>query len=203
MDSNLTQLRKAMEKLILQMAQKITASTEQQTEKQQVIFLVNAYDTITTSFAGNNVPDNIDRKQFQQLLNEQVSRYADLELNECFAKLLTFVKQSEPLVNKAIAHTANRSRANTVEMEAAAKDFDKNWKDGLAHIHANLTRNFPNLRTGMYIMRISCTKLLEAYSRYSAIVYACYPNPPFRANMISDQKLFFEIKRYLKDFSSE
>lgn len=193
-------MRICMEKLFVQLSQKFTGTTQKETQKMQIVFLLNAYDNVLTTYGQNNVQDNADFKKFQQLLDENVKKYTETELGECFGKLISFVNTTEPLVSKTENQNKNRARVNVVEMETVAKDFEKNWKDGLVFLHSNVTRNFAHLKTGMYILREIFKTLLVYYTKFNNLVHACFTNPPFRTSLIGEQKIMHEIKQYSKDF---
>ena len=186
-------MRKLIEKLIINMSNLIKK------EKAQLVYLTNSYDIILNEFITHNV-DCKDGVVFHSLLEKSVSEYVELEIVECFGKLIKFIKTIEPLLSKSSTHLENKSKIDTNEMELLSKYFEDNWKTGISRINDNIIRDFLNFKTGMVILRKVLTQLLLYYSRFQNSVYLCFKNPPFRNSLVSNQVILYEIRKISKDF---
>lgn len=189
LDTNLATLRKTVERKLEEI------STRFGNPSAALVFLINSYDIILNSFVQNNL-DVPDAKAVLAQFESKIGVYMDLELSQCYGKLIRFVKKTEPLMSRSANHMQNRSSVNSAEMEELAKDFERNWLAGIEHINSNITKNFSNLKTGMIILKQTMIKLLETYTKFTNIVYMCYANPPFRSSLIGNQRILHEMRKF-------
>ena len=176
----------SIEKLLIQVSN--TISPDKNNEKTKYIYLINSYDSIVSTIASAN---SADRNRFQKLLDEVIKEYIEGELHENF-KFIEFVIKTESQLEE------NQSKKPEVnEIEQLAKEFDKNWKNGLTCIHSNITRNFSNLKIGKEIMKEVVTKMLIYYNMFSKIVTMLYPQ---KSNLLNDQRIMVELKKLTKEF---
>ena len=205
-EEKLASLRTAVMKQLIAISEKIYTSKA----KKKQVFLINAYDLIVNYFIQSKIELNVDGIQISKLLNKQVGSYIEEELTECYGNLINFVKNTEPKLGSAATgedvdsnknFVQNRAKVDCAEMENLAKDFDKNWKQGIGHINSNILQNFSNFNTGKEILNKTFTQLLLYYTRFTKIVSLCYgDNPPFRSSVISNQKIYYEYRKYIQDF---
>ncbi|EFC39118.1 Vps52/Sac2 family protein [Naegleria gruberi] len=195
--------------------------TTKQFKKKQV-FLINSYDLIVHQFMQSKIEVS-DGLHIQKLLVKQVDQYIESELSECYGNMINFIQSTEPKLslnnlnnnsnnsnnngnNETIDlnknFVQNRAKVDCAEMENIAKDFDKNWKQGISHINSNVLQNFSNFNTGKEILQKAFSQLVLYYTRFTKIVSLCYgDNPPFRSSIIATQKILYEFKKYIQDFN--
>ncbi|KAL9645215.1 hypothetical protein ABK040_002416 [Willaertia magna] len=214
-EDKLTTLRTAITKQLFAIADKLYSSKP----KKQQIFLINSFDIIVNQFIQSKIELNPDGIAISKLLNKQVSAYIEEELSECYARMIRFIRETEPKLgaisntpptndstntnnnnDSNINYVQNRAKVDCAEMEDLAKDFERNWKQGISHINTNILQNFSNFNTGKEILNKTFTQLLLYYNRFTKIVSLCYNNPPFRSSLISNQKIYFEYRKYNQDF---
>nr|CAG4707666.1 unnamed protein product [Naegleria fowleri] len=208
-EHKLASLREAVTKQLALVSEKMYGTKAKKIQ----VFLINAYDLILNHFILSKIDVNADGTAISKLLNVQVSAYIEEELTECYAGLISFVKQTEPKLGNVNSKNdgdanknfiQNRTKVDVAEMEKLAKDFDKNWKQGISHINSNILQNFSNFNTGKEILNKTFTQLLLYYSRFTNIVSACYgDNPPFRSSLITPTKIQYEYKKYIQDFNKD
>lgn len=186
----MTTLRVAVEKLLIEISKLI------ESPKLKLVYLVNCYEQVTSTIA---IPNNNDYKRFQKLIDDCIKNYVELELAEHFSKFISFVTLVEPQVSNS-NNADSKPKVSTQEMEEHAKEFEKKSKDGLLKIHAEITRNFPNLDFGKKVLQAVMTRMLVYYNLFMKIVNTCYPNTPQRANLLNDQRILGEFKKLTKEF---
>ena len=140
-----------------------------------------------------------DFQFFTEQMNEQISTYVETELRECnngsFAKLVSFVKETEPHVS-TMSSDDLRARIDLPSLEAIVQSFAKHWKSGIIEsIHKNIQSSFSNMTNGMEILKRALTQMLLYYTRFlDVIAHAFKKNPPFKQDIVSIQQVMYEIK---------
>ncbi len=195
-DAHIETLFNAMDKLLDDMASKSGGVQSQ-------VFLINSYDIILNQLISHGVDANAkDRSQFYMKLGIAVSEYIKALSQETFGKLLEFIKRVEPLLSKSASKNQNRQHVNPAEMEEIAKDFDKNWMNGLTTIFtAHILKNITNYATGAEILKRLAGELTVYYEqKFITIVHLCFENPPFRQLLLGNfkQRIANEVTKLLQ-----
>eukprot|EP00742_Colponemidia_sp_Colp-10_P005738 GILJ01006133.1.p1 GENE.GILJ01006133.1~~GILJ01006133.1.p1 ORF type:complete len:595 (+),score=118.62 GILJ01006133.1:511-2295(+) len=191
--NSLTQLRTPMERLLERLAQEATPSP-----KLRTVFLINNFDLILTLFHDQQV-NSEDTRAFEELFNHQIAMYVEVELQDTYGALISFVKDTEAAL--ARAPSDNPPRLNNTAVELLVQNFADGWKQGIEQINADVMNQFSNFRNGMEILKQVLTQLLLYYTRFQEILKRCYKGqPPFQNNLISVHTIMYEIKKYSKNF---
>jgi hypothetical protein len=175
--------------------------SKKKTNIEKIIFLLNSYDIILNNFHKYEITC-YENKEFNNLFDSLTNDFIEEELSLYFNDLITFIKKVEPNISKDYSYEVNKSKVNVTELEKYAKDFEKGWKASLKNINSDIIKSFQNFKTGNVILRKVLTQLLLYYSRFDAIIYLIYQNPPFRSNLVSHQSILYEMKNYSKDFDN-
>ncbi|KAL1530751.1 hypothetical protein AB1Y20_001650 [Prymnesium parvum] len=166
------------------------------TRKQQAAFLINNYELIVSLLAERGARGE-DSVHFDQLLDSLKSVFVEEELNVDYGRMITFVKQTEPLVLQG----GDRSRVDVKTMEHLLRSFHETWKQGIESIHRDVVKSFPNLTVGMDVLKQVLTQMLLYYTRFLDLVKEAFPSgAPFAQYIISISTLMNEIKNFSRNF---
>ena len=98
------------------------------TRMSQSAFLINNYDVITSTFYERGARGGEDSAHFEQLLDSIKSVFVEEVLMMEHGRLITYVKQTEPLLMQD-ASESDAARVDTGVMEALLRAFFDTWKE--------------------------------------------------------------------------
>jgi len=202
--SNLRRLCMEVDKLFMRCASRI------KTPKQQVIYLINNYNTITATLKSRNLECE-DLAFFSEKAESQISMFVEEELSEKFGRLINFTKEMEQKKDEA------KNDLDDASVESIAKHFNKSWKDGIEHLHGVVTKHFApddsksaspaEVLASTEILRKVLVQLVLYYNRFLEFVREAYKSKPNTYNRlvkeeVSVQTIMHEIKRYAQPGST-
>ena len=166
----------------------------------QSAFLINNYDVITSTFYERGARGGEDSAHFEQLLDSIKSVFVEEVLMMEHGRLITYVKQTEPLLMQD-ASESDAARVDTGVMEALLRAFFDTWKEDVKAINGEVFKTFANFKLGMDLLKQVLTQLLLYYTRFLDIVKRVYPEgAPFAQYILSIPTLMKEIKTYSQNF---
>eukprot|EP00965_Chrysotila_dentata_P188888 6173002-Pleurochrysis_carterae.AAC.1 len=164
--------------------------------KSQAAFLINNYDLIVTTLA-ERAARGEDSGHFEQLLDSIKAVFVEEELAADHGRLISFVKQSEPLLLGGDV----AGKVDGGHMETLLRNFHDTWKAAIEKINDDVLRSFASFKLGMDILKQVLTQLLLYYTRFLDIVKQTYPNgAPFARYILSIPTLMNEIKNFSRNF---
>lgn len=177
-------------------------------EPESSVFLVNNYDLVLTVFHERHLPRNATQG-FEDLLRDQVQKFVESQVLRHFPDLVTFVKNTEPVVQN-IDENAARAQGqqgpppgvDVQRLELVVKTFAANWKKETDRIYQYLKFAFTNFSNGKMILERVLTQMLLYYKRLKKVIEKSYPGQPnmFGHDLVSDPTVLNEIKQYQKNF---
>lgn len=159
--------------------------------KKQRLFLVNNYDIILEVLNSHGLANTSDAQDFQMQFEGEIIHCVDHELQTHFSFLLVFIK---------------RNPEETIDAKAVTsfiKAFNAHWKAILKKISTDMMRSFPNLKTGVLIMKNVFSQLLTYYKRFEEILKT-YHKPFYsqvQVEFVPHASLTYEFGLYTSDFS--
>eukprot|EP01080_Neovahlkampfia_damariscottae_P004739 gene4739-8322_t len=165
----------------------------------KMVYLINSYDIIRMNLIRNKLECS-DLSYFKVQLQEIVQQFVQDELKNYFGYLISYVDQTELIVDEKKSIVQNFSKIDSNSLEELIKTFEKNWKQSLGQMHSNMIKFFRNFDMGMEILQNSWSILVDYYDKLHKIVKLCYQNPPFRSSLVSPQFIIYEMRKYVKDF---
>mmetsp|Transcript_2062 Transcript_2062/g.7410 ORF Transcript_2062/g.7410 Transcript_2062/m.7410 type:complete len:688 (-) Transcript_2062:145-2208(-) len=193
LDMSLGQLRNQMVRFL------DAVSARFHNNKEGLAFLINSYDTIIKQFIHHNL--NVeDGHHFRQLLEKKVNQFIDIQLQECFGRMIQYVNRTEPRIREVASNDRqgmerNLQMIDTDEVDSLVREFNGNWQTGINHIKSEIEKEFSSLETAMEIFKEALTQLLKYYQRFQLIIARCFRNPPFKAMIVSNQKIMHFVKQ--------
>ena len=148
----------------------------------------------------NSVDD--DYRSFHKLLLLHKEYFAEEEIKSSFPRLVSFVKQTEQMLNNAndvsTGATASASASSGASkdhsslsleleldegiVESLVREFSNNWRQGVQQINDDILAYFANFRNGMEIMKQTLTQLLLYYTRFQDIIKKTWPSNNSHSN---------------------
>ena len=111
--------------------------------------------------------------------------------------MISFVKQTEPLLLAGGGGGVDASRVDVGGMEHLLRSFYDTWKAGIEAINRDVIKSFANFHLGQDLLKQVLTQLLLYYTRFLDLVKQAYPNgAPFAQHIVSIPTLMKEIKNF-------
>ncbi|KEP66415.1 UNVERIFIED_CONTAM: Vps52 / Sac2 family protein [Hammondia hammondi] len=176
----------------------VRLSQEIPTRRERTIFLINNYDLLLNIFHQRQVlPDACTAIEKQ--LYEQISFFADEQLQRHFGTLLAAVIQAEEALQQSGAEgkTAATDRVDVQQLENAVVQFGAEWKQRLGEMHAEAVAAFSNFTNGMEILKQTLTQLLLLHTRLHQVVGGLYSKsslPPWAKQLLPTSAILSEIR---------
>lgn len=207
-----TTLMEALQQPLMQMQQDVCTlckalSSKLDSSEAGLVFLVNNYDLVLSIFHERHLPRTATAG-FEQLLREQVQLFVENQLQRHFPDLVTFVKNTEPLVAD-IDETAARGTGqgpppgvDVQRMEQVVRVFASSWKRETERIHQYVMTSFSNFSNGTDILKQVLTQLLLYYTRLQKVMSKSFPQQPpvFAHELVPNTTILTEIKQYSRSF---
>mmetsp|Transcript_21025 Transcript_21025/g.25528 ORF Transcript_21025/g.25528 Transcript_21025/m.25528 type:complete len:393 (+) Transcript_21025:150-1328(+) len=157
------------------------------TPKSKLIFYINNYDSVLTTFSQVKLPtESGDIKKFEELLATSTELYIEEELMECYGRVINFVKAQE---------NEDAKRPSIEEIQALVDDFGANWKGGLEMLNSAVLTYFPTFSSSRIILKQMLTQLVLYYTRFLDIVKKLHDVKKF-TRLVSIPTILQEIKVY-------
>ncbi|EPT29384.1 Vps52 / Sac2 family protein [Toxoplasma gondii ME49] len=175
----------------------VRLSQEIPTRRERTIFLINNYDLLLNIFHQRQVlPDGCTAIEKQ--LYEQISFFADEQLQRHFGTLLAAVIQAEEALQQSGAEGKTASdRVDVQQLENAVVQFGAEWKQRLGEMHAEAVAAFSNFTNGMEILKQTLTQLLLLHTRLHQVVGGLYSKPslpPWAKQLLPTSAILSEIR---------
>lgn len=169
------------------------------TTKTKTIFLINNFDQIIVLFNERKVT-NEEMTRFEDKLMQHREQFVEEELAGSYAKMITFVKQTEAQL-AAVKESGGELNIDVAIVEGLVRQFNSSWKSGIESINKNVLSYFSNLRNGTEILKQCLTQLLLYYTRLQEIIKQGWKKPPsFAKEIVSTSTILAEIKKYALAF---
>lgn len=186
-NSKIKSLHMHFQSLLSHMAETAAAGDS----KKQRLFLVNNYDIILEVLNSHGLGNVSEAQEFQMHFDGELIHCVDHELQTHFSFLLAFIKRNpeDPIDSKAVTNFT--------------KAFNAHWKAILKKISTDMMRSFPNLKTGVLIMKNVFSQLLTYYKRFEEILKT-YHKPFYsqvQVDFVPHASLTYEFGLYTSDFS--
>ncbi|GMH82470.1 hypothetical protein TrST_g12487 [Triparma strigata] len=182
--SDMANLTEAMTKMLMALA------NQHSTSKNKIVFLINNYDSIACVLAERKV-EREEVVKFEEKLNQQREQFVEEELRQSYARLISFVQQTES------SQSGKRPELDQSLVENLVRQFSSSWKSGIEQINKNVLSYFSNFRNGMEILKQVLTQLLLYYTRFQDIIRKAWKKPPpFTRDLVSTSAILAEIKKY-------
>jgi hypothetical protein len=169
----LTQLRKQMLNLLIEMA------SELKDDKNRVVFIINNLDYILDEFHQQAVPISDEFATFETDLNFYVDKFLDLQLRELFGNMMDFLDISGNV-------TPN-------DADMLIRDFNAKWRRSIQILETLEKELFTNELTQKEILRKSQTEFLKKYQNFTDVIREKFPI--FAKQLITRQNIMAEIQR--------
>ncbi|CBZ52975.1 hypothetical protein NCLIV_027640 [Neospora caninum Liverpool] len=186
----------------------IRLSQEIPTRRERTIFLINNYDLLLNVFHQRQVLSDACTAIEKQLY-EQISFFADEQLQRHFGTLLAAVTQAEEAMKpsggseeKTLPANINRG-VDVQQLENAVVHFGADWRQRLGEMHAEAVAAFSNFTNGMEILKQTLTQLLLLHTRLHQVVSALYPKPPlppWAKQLLPSSAILSEIRSLSRTF---
>uniref|UniRef100_A0A7S2KH43 Vps52 C-terminal domain-containing protein n=1 Tax=Bigelowiella natans TaxID=227086 RepID=A0A7S2KH43_BIGNA len=197
--SNMGRIREAVGKLLETLAVRVGSDSK----RTEIVFLINNYDTILKVFDDKNL-ESETAKSFKEKLHNQVAKYVEMELRNCFSKLIEFVRSSEQKVAEAVD---KKIKMPTLDLETGAeivRSFRQGWQNKVAQIDLHVNSDFSSRNTGhegtgkaSEILKQILIQLVLYYQRLQEVVKKCYRrSPSFMKDLVPIPTIMHEIKKY-------
>ena len=187
------------------------AHTHIMSSKDQRVFYINNYDMILSAFQSRKI-NSPEIREFEGLLGAQKELFAEEEVKGAFPRLVTFVTQTEQLMNSHAEGSkagkdkegggADKLDLDEAIVESLVREFASTWRGGIKQINDGVLSYFANFRNGTDILKQVLTQLLLYYTRFQEIikrVWASKP-PPFSREIVTTATIMLEIKKYNRSF---
>lgn len=209
MERNMQALRVEMIDLLSRLAH-----THIMSSKDQRVFYINNYDMILTTLQSRKI-NSAEVGEYESLVAAQKELFAEEEVKGAFPRLVTFVAQTEQLINGmsgkekdgAGAKAAGAAGEETLNLDEAiveslVRDFAANWRGGIKQINDGVLSYFANFRNGTEILKQVLTQLLLYYTRFQDIIKRAWSSkpPPFSREIVTTATIMLEIKKYNRSF---
>ena len=209
MERNMQALRTEMIDLLARLAHTHIVSS-----KDQRVFYINNYDMILTTLQSRKI-NSAEVGEYESLLAAQKEMFAEEEVGGAFPRLVTFVTQTEQLMNgrggkerdRADGKSAGGASGDTLNLDEAiveslVRDFAANWRGGIKQINDGVLSHFANFRNGTEILKQVLTQLLLYYTRFQDIIKRAWSSkpPPFSREIVTTATIMLEIKKYNRSF---
>ncbi|XP_065185383.1 vacuolar protein sorting-associated protein 52 homolog [Sycon ciliatum] len=189
----LGRLQQEVENFILRMAAEFPG------RKEQLVFLINNYDMMLAVLTERTSDDSKESESFQQLLNARTGEFVEEALAPGFGGLMTFVKDTEPLVERG---QAGRVKVDQGRLQQIVRGFSNDWKRNIDAINQDVMRSFSNFKNGQAILQAVLTQLIQYYHRFTKIL----SQPPFatmaglRSQLVNIHHVMVEVKKHRTQF---
>eukprot|EP00466_Bigelowiella_natans_P000029 jgi/Bigna1/65988/fgenesh1_pg.1_\ len=198
-DVDVGRIREAVGKLLETLAVRVGSDSK----RTEIVFLINNYDTILKVFDDKNL-ESETAKSFKEKLHNQVAKYVEMELRNCFSKLIEFVRSSEQKVAEAVD---KKIKMPTLDLETGAeivRSFRQGWQNKVAQIDLHVNSDFSSRNTGhegtgkaSEILKQILIQLVLYYQRLQEVVKKCYRrSPSFMKDLVPIPTIMHEIKKY-------
>ena len=115
--------------------------------------------------------------------------------------MITYVKQTEPLLLGGGGGSADLSRVDVGGMEHLLRAFHDSWRKGIEAINRDVIQSFANFHLGQDILKQVLTQLLLYYTRFLDLVKSAFPQgAPFGQFILSIPTLMNEIRTFSRNF---
>lgn len=197
------------------------AHTHIMSSKDQRVFYINNYDMILSTLQSRKI-NNPEVGEYETLLAAQKELFAEEEVKGAFPRLVTFVTQTEQLMNgiaegkgKANEGTAANAKSSSsgvdggenlnldeAIVESLVRDFAASWRGGIKQINDGVLSYFANFRNGTEILKQVLTQLLLYYTRFQEIIKRVWSSKPpsFSREIVTTATIMLEIKKYNRSF---
>lgn len=168
-----------------------TVGSQHQDDTKQREFLVNNYDVLLEVLNSHQLSQVLEAQEFQMQFDGEIIHCVDHELHKHFSFLLVFIKRNpeEAIDAKAVGNFA--------------RAFNQHWKAIIKRISTDMMRSFPNLRTGVLIMKNVFSQLLTYYKRFEEILKTYHKAfySEIQVELVPHASLTYEFGLYTSDFS--
>ncbi|KAF5899902.1 vacuolar protein sorting-associated protein 52 isoform X1, partial [Clarias magur] len=140
----LGQLQIEVENFVLKMA------AEFPSRRDQLIFLINNYDMMLGVLMERAADDSKEVEGFQQLLLARTQEFIEEILAPPFGGMITFVKESEALMEKGQLDKLKNDEARITQL---VRGFSSTWKQSVEGLSQDVMRSFTNFKNGTSIIQ--------------------------------------------------
>uniref|UniRef100_A0A915I029 Vacuolar protein sorting-associated protein 52 homolog n=1 Tax=Romanomermis culicivorax TaxID=13658 RepID=A0A915I029_ROMCU len=162
--------------------------------KTKLIFLINNYDLILTTFSQNSTETTSESLAFQELLQTKTNEYVEELLFTFFGPLISFTTECEKLIQQDHQESLKR---HLEKIPILTKTFANTWKRSIEQINQEAVTSFSSLKQGSNALQIALTQLIQYYSRFQKVL-ACpiFAKCPARNDLVSIHHIIVEVKKF-------
>ncbi|XP_062873600.1 vacuolar protein sorting-associated protein 52 homolog [Trichomycterus rosablanca] len=188
----LGQLQIEVENFVLKMA------AEFPSRRDQLIFLINNYDMMLGVLMERAADDSKEVEGFQQLLLARTQEFIEEILAPPFGGLITFVKESEALMEKGQLDKLKNEEARITQL---VRGFSSTWKQSVEALSQDVMRSFTNFKNGTSIIQGALTQLIQYYHGFHKILsQPTFRSLAVRSELINLHHLMVEVKKHKPNF---
>ncbi|KAI9143306.1 Sac2 family-domain-containing protein [Paraphysoderma sedebokerense] len=166
--------------------------------KAQLIFLINNYDLVVGVLSESpSKYIEVEREDWDKLLNERIGDYVEEELSPYFGNLMTLIQ---------IHHfnSNNQFFVSPEKLDRVASEFNQTYRNHITTINSSVTQNFTNFENGTIILQSVLSELVVYYSRFMEIVETKFRKQGGPGGMkvqpVGVQNVMVEVKKYKGSF---
>ncbi|XP_053366646.1 vacuolar protein sorting-associated protein 52 homolog [Clarias gariepinus] len=188
----LGQLQIEVENFVLKMA------AEFPSRRDQLIFLINNYDMMLGVLMERAADDSKEVEGFQQLLLARTQEFIEEILAPPFGGMITFVKESEALIEKGQLDKLKNDEARITQL---VRGFSSTWKQSVEALSQDVMRSFTNFKNGTSIIQGALTQLIQYYHSFHKILsQPTFRSLAVRSELINLHHLMVEVKKHKPNF---
>uniref|UniRef100_A0A0N4ZFF2 Vacuolar protein sorting-associated protein 52 homolog n=1 Tax=Parastrongyloides trichosuri TaxID=131310 RepID=A0A0N4ZFF2_PARTI len=117
--------------------------SSQLSSKEKLFFTINNYDMITSVLTEAHCSDARERDLFENLRQNNVEIYVEELLKEYFPELVSFIKETEPLVSNDDMESLKALKS---KLKKVVDNFNNTWKECIDKINREILDNFSNFK---------------------------------------------------------
>lgn len=159
-------------------------------ETKQRVFLINNYDIVLEVLNSHGLANVLEAQEFQMHFDGELIHAVDQQLQTHFSFLLVFIKRNpeDAVDTKAVSNFATA--------------FNSHWKAVIKRISKDMMMSFPNLKTGVLIMKNVFSQLLTYYKRFEEILKTYHKEfyNQIQVELVPHASLTYEFGLYTSDF---
>uniref|UniRef100_A0A671PXE9 Vacuolar protein sorting-associated protein 52 homolog n=1 Tax=Sinocyclocheilus anshuiensis TaxID=1608454 RepID=A0A671PXE9_9TELE len=188
----LGQLQVEVENFVLKMA------AEFPSRRDQLIFLINNYDMMLGVLMERAADDSKEVEGFQQLLLARTQEFIEEILSPPFGGMITFVKESEALMEKG---QLDKLRTDEARITQLVRGFSSSWKQSVEALSQDVMRSFTNFKNGTSIIQGALTQLIQYYHGFHKVLsQPTFRSLAVRSELINLHHLMVEVKKHKPNF---
>eukprot|EP01096_Ripella_sp_DP13-Kostka_P013402 TRINITY_DN5815_c0_g1_i1.p2 TRINITY_DN5815_c0_g1~~TRINITY_DN5815_c0_g1_i1.p2 ORF type:complete len:720 (+),score=291.97 TRINITY_DN5815_c0_g1_i1:26-2161(+) len=165
--------------------------------KNKIVFYINNVDHILTVFETQQVP--ADRYQeWTNLMEQNIAKFVEIEVNEHFGDLLLFVKEHQRLLSPDSPDSSPPPEV-AERFQTQVQKFAATWMGKIEVIKTETVASlFTNFLTGSEILKKVLAELILYYTRFEEIIRVAFKRS--FSGFVPTSEVTYQIKRSVPEF---